>query len=149
AVLANVEDAVVARFIAELASAKRIALHGLGREGLQMRGLAMRLFHLGLDAHVWGDMTTPPLGKGDLLFVSAGPGELATVSTLMGIAASAGASTAIVTAQKAGTTSKRADVMLHIPAQTMADDQAAKVSILPMGSLFECAQMLVFEMVVL
>ena len=28
AVLANVEDAVVDRFIAELASAKRVALHG-------------------------------------------------------------------------------------------------------------------------
>lgn len=62
AVLANVEEAIVDRFIAELASARRIALHGLGREGLQMRGLAMRLFHMGLDVHVVGDMTTPPLG---------------------------------------------------------------------------------------
>jgi 6-phospho-3-hexuloisomerase len=142
-------NAAADALIDAIIKAKRIVLHGLGREGLQMRGLAMRLFHLGLDAHVWGDMTTPPLGKGDLLFVSAGPGELATVSTLMGIAAGAGARTAIVTAQKAGATSRRADVMLHIPAQTMADDQAANVSILPMGSLFECAQMLVFEMVVL
>src|SRR4029079_9263214 len=106
-------DAAADALIDAIINAKRIVLHGLGREGLQMRGLAMRLFHLGLDAHVWGDMTTPPLGKGDLLFVCDGPGELATVSTLMGIAASAGASTAIVTAQKAGTTSKRADVMLH------------------------------------
>ena len=37
----------------------------------------------------------------------------------------------------------------YIPAQTMANDQAGKLSILPMGSLFEAAQMLVFELVVL
>ena len=36
-----------------------------------------------------------------------------------------------------------------IPAQTMADDQAGKSSILPMGSLFEGALFLLFEIMVL
>ena len=54
-----------------LASARRIACHGVGREGLMMRALAMRLYHLGLDAHVVGDMSCPPVGPGDLLLVSA------------------------------------------------------------------------------
>ena len=58
--------------IAAILGAKRIALHGLGREGLQMKGLAMRLYHLGLDAHVVGEMTTPPVGADDLLIVSTG-----------------------------------------------------------------------------
>ena len=58
-----------------LAQAGRIACYGVGREGLMMKALAMRLYHLGLDAHVVGDMTTPPLGPGDLLMVSAGPGD--------------------------------------------------------------------------
>ncbi len=149
AVLANVEDAVVDRFIAELASAKRVALHGLGREGLQMRGLAMRLFHLGIDACVVGDMTTPPLGAGDLLIVSAGPGDFTTIEALMNIAKKAGAKTAVVTAQATGGAARRADVVLHIPAQTMANDQAGKLSVLPMGSLFEVAMMVIFELVVL
>ena len=43
----------------------------------------------------------------------------------------------------------KADVLFHIPAQTMADDQAAGVSILPMGSLFETAEMIAFEMIIL
>ena len=64
AVLVNVGDESVEKFIAAIIAARRIALHGLGREGLQMRGLAMRLFHLGLAAHVVGDMTTPPLEIG-------------------------------------------------------------------------------------
>src|SRR5205085_8841152 len=49
-----------------IVAAKRIAIYGAGREGLQMDGFAMRLAHLGLDVHVVGDMTVPPLGAGDL-----------------------------------------------------------------------------------
>jgi 6-phospho-3-hexuloisomerase len=148
-VLDNVQEADIEGFITAIGSAKRVALQGLGREGLQMRGLAMRLFHLGIDAHVVGDMTVPPLGAGDLLIVSAGPGDFTTIEALMNIAKKAGAKTAVVTAQAAGGAARRADVVLYIPAQTMANDQAGKLSVLPMGSLFEVAMMLVFELVVL
>ena len=78
---------------APLLTANRIALYGVGREGLMMKSLAMRLFHLGLDAHVVGDMTTPPVGADDLLLVSAGPGRLSTVEALIGVAKAAGAAT--------------------------------------------------------
>jgi 6-phospho-3-hexuloisomerase len=136
-------------FAQAIAAARTIALHGLGREGLQMKGLAMRLFHLGLDAHVVGEMTTPPVGAGDLLICSAGPGDFASIAALTKIAKEAGAKTAIVTAQPASALAKSADHVLHIPAQTMADDQGAKASVLPMGSLFELSQMLMFELLVL
>jgi 6-phospho-3-hexuloisomerase len=136
-------------FAQAIAGAKTIALHGLGREGLQMKGLAMRLFHLGLDAHVVGEMTTPPVGDGDLLICSAGPGDFASIAALTKIAKDAGAKTAIVTAQPISNLANNADHVLHIPAQTMADDQGVKISVLPMGSLFELSQMLVFELLVL
>ncbi len=132
-----------------ICSARRIALHGLGREGLQMKGLAMRLFHLGCDAHVVGEMTTPPLGAGDLLIVSAGPGEFASIAALMARAKAAGARTAVITAEPSSSLARAADVVLHIPAQTMARDRAAGASLLPMGSAYECAMMLVFEALVL
>lgn len=136
--------------LAAIAAARRIAVHGVGREGLMMKALAMRLFHLGLDAHVVGDMTVPPLGAGDLLIVSAGPGDLSTVNSLIGVARGAGARVACITAQPDGVAPTRADVVLHIPAQTMADDGAAvATSILPMGSVFEGAQFVVFEALVL
>jgi len=135
-------------FARAIAAARRIALHGLGREGLQMKGLAMRLHHLGLDVHVVGDMTLPPIGAGDLFLASAGPGDFATVAALAEIARKAGAQVAIVTAQPGGNLAKAADHVLHIPAQTMADDRAAS-SVLPMGSLFELSMMLVFELLVL
>jgi 6-phospho-3-hexuloisomerase len=76
------EDALDA-LIEEIVKAKRIVVFGLGREGLQMRGFAMRLFHMGRDVAVWGDMTTPALGPGDLFIASAGPGDLPTARTLV------------------------------------------------------------------
>ena len=45
--------------IEDIVKARRIVVFGLGREGLQMRGFAMRLFHMGRNVAVWGDMTTP------------------------------------------------------------------------------------------
>ena len=76
AVFDRLDDAGVERAVALIAASRRIALYGVGREGLQIKGFAMRLFHLGLQASVVGDMTTPPLAAGDLLVVSAGPGTL-------------------------------------------------------------------------
>ncbi len=136
--------------IAAILGAKRIALHGLGREGLQMKGLAMRLYHLGLDAHVVGEMTTPPVGADDLLIVSTGPGDLGSIAALMTRVKADGAKLAVVTSQAQGGAAQRSDVVLLIPAQTMANDQGDGLkSLLPMGSLFEATMMLVFEALVL
>jgi 6-phospho-3-hexuloisomerase len=135
--------------IEAIVAAKRIVVFGLGREGLQVRGFAMRLFHMGRDVAVWGDMTTPALGPGHLFIGSAGPGDLATAQTLIDIARKAGARTALITAQPAGGLAKRVDVVTVIPAQTMADDRGASLSVLPMGSLFETAQMIAFELAIL
>jgi len=148
-VFARIDEAAVDRAVAAIAEADRIALYGVGREGLQIRGLAMRLFHLGRRAAMVGDMTTPPVGPGDLLVVSAGPGAFSTVLALMGVARDAGARTLVVTAQADGEAARRADLVLPIPAQTMADDRGASVSVLPMGSLFEGAEYILFEVMIL
>ncbi|HYM65924.1 MAG TPA: 6-phospho-3-hexuloisomerase [Patescibacteria group bacterium] len=134
------------RLCDELLAARRIACYGVGREGLMMRALCMRLMHLGLDAHVVGDMTTPHVGKKDLLVVSAGPGTFSTVIALIGVARSAGARVAVVTAQPEGEAPKLADAVIHIKAQTMADDRGG-ASVLPMGSLYEAALLLFFDIV--
>jgi 6-phospho-3-hexuloisomerase len=148
--VAGIDPGAMQTMVTELAGAARVVCYGVGREGLMMRALAMRLYHLGLDAHVVGDMSCPPVGPGDLLVVSAGPGGFSTVGGLIGVARGAGARIACVTAQPQGPAPRAADIVFHIPAQTMADDQgAAAVSVLPMGSLFEGAQYLAFELLVL
>ncbi|MCF6233901.1 MAG: SIS domain-containing protein [Rhodobacteraceae bacterium] len=146
-------DAIDPNEVAALADlisgAKRIALYGVGREGLMIRGLAMRLYHLGLDAHVVGDMSTPPVGPGDLLIVSAGPGMFSTVAGLVGVAGKAGATTACLTAQPNAELPGICDKTLVLPAQTMASDSGADTSILPMGSLYEGVMFLACELLVL
>jgi 6-phospho-3-hexuloisomerase len=148
-VFARIDDAAVDRAVGEIAGAGKIALYGVGREGLQIKGLAMRLFHLGLRVAMVGDMTTPHLGAGDLLIVSAGPGGFSTVDALLGVARDAGARTLLVTAQPNGSAAKLSDTILTVPAQTMADDSGPAVSVLPMGSLFEGAQYILFEIMIL
>lgn len=148
-VFQRIDQTAVDRAVDEIARAGRIALYGVGREGLQIKGLAMRLFHLGRRAAIVGDMTTPPIGKGDLLIVSAGPGYFSTVAGLMGVAREAGARTLLVTAQPEEACARQADVVLPIPAQTMADDTGSPTSVLPMGSLFEGAQYVLFETMIL
>jgi len=145
----RLDDAAVDRCIETIVAARRIALYGVGREGLQMKGFCMRLFHLGRAVAMVGDMTTPPIGKGDLLIVSAGPGGFSTVLGLMEVAKNAGAKSVVVTAQPQGSAAQRADEVLVIPAQTMADDHGPSRSVLPMGSLFEGAQYILFEIMIL
>jgi 6-phospho-3-hexuloisomerase len=148
AVFAAMRPDALDGLIEEIVKARRIVVFGLGREGLQMRGFAMRLFHMGRNVAVWGDMTTPEVSQGDLLIVSAGPGDLATARTLAGIARAAGARTLLVTAHPQGDLAQHVDVVTLIPAQTMANDQGGKLSVLPMGSLFETAEMIAFELAI-
>lgn len=137
-------------FLDAVVAAGRIALHGVGREGLMMRAFAMRLFHLGYNVSVVGDMTAPHLGAGDLLILSAGPGYFSTVDGLRVVAQRDGAKVLCLTAQRDGRTPKACDSVLVIPAQTMADDRNAKpTSILPMGSLYELVMFVFFEIAVL
>ncbi|BCH17249.1 (Fe-S)-cluster assembly protein [Mesorhizobium sp. L-2-11] len=149
-VLARADESRIDTACAMLAGANKIVVYGCGREALQVKGFAMRLHHLGLPVSVVGDMTAPPLGAGDVFLVSSGPGETSTVLTLMQVAREAGATVLLLTAQGESSAARLADFTLLIPAQTMADDQGPeKTSVLPMGSVFEGALFVLFEVMVL
>lgn len=128
----------------------KIFVHGVGREGLMMKALCMRLAHLGLSAHCVGDMTTPPITSTDLLIASAGPGGFSTVDAICAVAKSKGGRVLILTAQPESV--KYANVVAYVAAQTMADDgvevEGGRASLLPMGSVYEGALFVLFEMVV-
>jgi 6-phospho-3-hexuloisomerase len=94
-------------------------------------------------------MSCPAVGAGDLFLVSSGPGTLSTVAALIGQAKRSGAQVACITAEPGGPDPQAADLRLVIPVQTMARDQSAPTSVLPMGSVFEGAMFLIFELLVL
>lgn len=100
--------------------ATRIVCYGVGREGLAMRGLAMRLYHAGLQSAVVGDMACPPVGPGDLFLASAGPGWFSTVLALMQQARNAGATVVAVTANDNDMLRAAANHVVVVPAQTLS-----------------------------
>ena len=146
----KIDDAAVDTALDMIAKAKTTVVFGGGREKLQIMGFAMRLYHMGLKVAVEGDMTTPPVGKGDLFMITCGPGEISTALALLDVAKKAGARILVLTAQPKGRAAAFADFVLTIPAQTMADDQGSKKSsVLPMGSLYEGALFVLFEVMIL
>jgi 6-phospho-3-hexuloisomerase len=84
----------------------------------------------------------------DLFLATAGPGELSTVRALMGEAIKAGADCLLITGLHNAPLAKLADTVLVLPTTTMANDRAAQ-PVLPMGSTFEGALFLMFELMVL
>jgi 6-phospho-3-hexuloisomerase len=134
----------------ELLAARRVALHSAGRTGLVLRALTMRLFHLGIDAHMVGDVTAPPIAAGDLLLINASTGDLPSGLAHLESAHRAGARVAVITAVPSGQVAQFADLTLVIPAQTMRDDLGARpASILPMGSQYELVLFVLTEILVL
>ena len=132
----------------ELLAAQRIVCYGVGREGLMMEAIAMRLMHAGFKSYVVGEMVTPPVGPGDLFLVSAGPGHFPTVETLLTVAREAGGRTAAITAQPQRAAQMPVDVLIHLPAQTMVDIAAGR-SILTMGTHYEVSLLLFGDLLVL
>lgn len=72
------------------------------------------------------------------------------MDAICGVAKSSGARVVLLTAQpETGPSVKHASVVAHIPAQTMADDGVGSGrALLPMGSVYEGAMFVLFEMVV-
>ncbi len=123
-----------------------VVCHGVGREGIVMKGLTMRLFHAGVDAHSLGEMTTPAVGDGDLVVLSIGPGRLRSVETFGRIAKDAGARVLVFTAQPERLPEGLADHAVTISAQTMASD-GGSAAVLPMGSAYEIALMVFVDLI--
>jgi 6-phospho-3-hexuloisomerase len=136
AVLGGIDEDSVRALRQRLRAANAIGTCGVGREGLVLRGFAMRLYHLGLPSFVVGDMTAPPLRAGGLLVCSAGPGTFSTVAALAGVARNAGAAVAFFTAQERSPLLELANVTVRVPAQTMAGGPASNQL---MGSIYEQA----------
>jgi 6-phospho-3-hexuloisomerase len=148
--LAGTQEVELAAFVEAIAAARRILVYGQGRTGLVMQGLTMRLYHLGLSAHEVGAMTAPPIGAGDLFLVNAANGDLPTALALMESARGAGARIALITARPDSPAGRAADIILHLPAQTMANDlEPGQRSLMPMGSQYELALFVLCELLVL
>ena len=145
AVLDSAEPDALDRLTREILGAKIVHCYALGREALMLRAFCMRLMHLGLDAHWVGDVTAPPAAPGHLVIVVSGPGDILMNRSMIQLGGRAGARVLVVTAQSDGPDPALADVVVTLPAQTMADDIASE-RMLPMGTAFEIALLIFFDL---
>ncbi len=142
-VFARMDQDAIERLAGEIMQARRILVYGVGRTGLMLQAFAMRLMHLGLDGHFVGQMSAPPVGKGDLFLTVLSVGKLATGDALIASARAAGARVLVISSRPKLVSG--ADAVIELPAQTMADPMT---SALPLGSPFELALLLFCDLTV-
>lgn len=122
----------------------RIFLFGAGRSGLSLRMVAMRLMHLGLQACVAGETTTPAIASGDLLLVASASGTTASVLHAADVAKTAGARILAITTAPTSKLGNLADAIILLPAASKSDT-GQRASRQYAGSLFEQAVLLVMD----
>lgn len=125
-------------------SSPRIFLAGAGRSGLALKMVAMRLMHLGLQAFVAGETTTPSIGEGDLLIVASASGTTSSVLHAAEVAHKAGARVLTLTTAPESKLGAISDAIMLIPAASKADT-GERTSQQYAGSLFEQAVLLVMD----
>lgn len=129
-------------FMDAIIAAKHVFIHGTGREGISMRGFAMRLAHLGKQTYWLMDDTTIGMHEGDLLIMGDGGGNLGIHRPIVENAAKTGAKIAFVTTSPEGDLVKKyADVVLFIHSTSFihngSKDDVLVPTIQPMGNQFE------------
>jgi 6-phospho-3-hexuloisomerase len=145
----RLDEAQITAFMDAIVRARRIFCVGAGREGLSTRAFAMRLMHLGKEAHwIWDD-TTPAIGPGDLLVATSGSGEIGHIDYVVDQAKAQGAEIAVVTGDPAGRTARKAATTLWIPAAVYKGKAEVLASQQPMGNLFEQALLILLDQVVM
>lgn len=143
--IARVDDRAVHELLAAIAAANRVFLLGEGRSGLVGRMFAMRLMHLGHQAFVVGETTTPSIATGDLLIAISGSGETGTVVMMAEGARTSGATLAAVTASSESRLAGLADLVVLLPTQHKLQGSSSRQY---GGSLFEQTTLLLFETLV-
>lgn len=147
----KVKEEQVQNLIKAIHNANKIYVCGAGRSLLMLRCFAMRLMHVGFDAYVVGDTTTPAFEEGDLLIVGTASGETSNLISIAKRAKGYGGTIATCSIFAESSLGKLADVFVKIPAYTdklpvSAENQP---NILPGGSMFEISMLVLYDSMIL
>jgi len=143
-ILAGVSDRKTRPFLRAIITAPRVFVYGVGRSGLVARMFGMRLVHLGREATIVGDTTTPAIREADLLVVCSRTGKSPVLLHAIDLAHKEGAQAAAVVGMRNTAVAREADLVVRLPIEVAGGEQAQ-----PMGSLFEQALLLYLDSVVL
>jgi len=133
--LGHVSEEQVDAFRRLVAEARAVFVTGEGRSGLLAKCFAMRLMHLGLQAHAVGDTVTPHVSPGDVLIAVSGSGETKTTNLLAASAAEQGARVVALSSLRDSTLARTAGLVMVAPAPAKHADGHGSVQY--GGTLFE------------
>ena len=142
----QIAEEQILRLAQAVRAARHILVQGKGRMGLILKAFAAQLAAQGYEARVVGDVTTPPIGKDDLLIVTPTGGDPKSSTRFLQVARENGALVAAFTANRAGPVGSLADLFVEAQARTMGLDNTAQ-SVQPMCSALEQMGLLMFDAV--
>ncbi|MBP1046043.1 6-phospho-3-hexuloisomerase [Enterococcus sp. BWM-S5] len=134
-VISQVEEEQLVTVIQSIQKNKRIFILGEGRSGLQGKGFAMRLMHLGYQVYVIGETITPSIQSGDLLIASSGSGTTGNIVQLVENAQRKGIEIIGITSEPASPLAQSAENLLIIPGATKTGSGIQSIQLL--SSLFD------------
>jgi 6-phospho-3-hexuloisomerase len=145
----QIDEAQIDDMADAIADAKRIFVAGAGRSGFVARAFANRLAHVGYVVHFVGEVTTPPIGAGDLLIINSGSGKTKSLVTMAESAKKIGADIATVTIFPENTIGSMSKAVIKLPATTnLYVSEGEQVEILqPMGNIYEQLSFIVLDTV--
>ncbi len=128
----------------EILAADQVFFVGVGRVLLALECVCKRLAHLGINAHIVGEITEPAITKDDLLIVGSGSGaSLFPLGIAKKARSAAGCKIVHIGSNPNSEMKDIADFMVRIPVRTKfyLDDEIDSCQ--PMTSLFEQSVLLV------
>lgn len=145
--LDSVDLVALERLSNDIMSSKKVFVVGVGRVLLSLQAFAKRLSHLGVDAHVVGDICEPAITEEDLLIVGSGSGMSVFPVAIAKVARRYNAKIVHIGSNPHGDVAEYADYMVRIPVRTKLylDDEIDSQQ--PMTSLFEQALYLVGDII--
>ncbi len=130
----------------QILEAPRIFLYGQGRSGLAIRAFANRLGHLGKETHFIGEITCPPIQKGDLIIAGSASGCSQALNGMFDKAREYGAKTAALTTSPNNPLASKSDLVCLAAGHAKGETDG---SVQPMGALFEQSLWLSLDALVL
>ena len=127
--------------IDSILSGGKIFIYGSGRSGLVGQYFSVRLVQLGRDdVHFVGDMTTPIIGKGDVVILISNTGETMSAVQTANIARRMGADVICVTSSRMSKLAHASNHVISLDTRVEHDRNIA-----PLGTLFEDAVVMMFD----
>lgn len=146
-VIAQVDERQLTDFVDLLQQDKRVFILGEGRSGLQGKGFAMRLMHIGREVYVIGETISPSIGAEDILVAISGSGKTGQVLQLAQKAVANGVTVVAVTSSPDSPLAQLTPNAVIIPGATKTGSGLASIQLL--SSLFDQSLHIVLDYVTL